>query len=35
MKNSEYDLIVGAVLIPGAQAPQIIQKKHLQLMKHS
>ena len=32
---SEYDLIVGAVLIPGAQAPQIIQKKHLQLMKHS
>ena len=32
---SEYDLIVGAVLIPGAQAPQIIQKKHLQSMKHS
>jgi len=32
---SEYDLIVGAVLIPGAQAPQIIQKKHLKLMKHS
>ena len=32
---SDYDLIIGAVLIPGAQAPQIIQKEHLQLMKHS
>jgi alanine dehydrogenase len=32
---SDYDLIIGAVLIPGAQAPQVIQKKHLQLMKHS
>ena len=32
---SDYDLIIGAVLIPGTQAPQVIQKKHLQLMKHS
>ena len=30
---SRFDLIIGAVLIPGSQAPKILQKKHLGLMK--
>ncbi len=28
-----FDLVIGAVLIPGAQAPKIIKKGHLKLMK--
>ena len=30
---SRFDLVIGAVLIPGSQAPKILQKKHLGLMK--
>ena len=30
---SKFDLIIGAVLIPGSQAPKVLQKKHLSLMK--
>ena len=29
----ESDLIIGAVLIPGAQAPRLIRREHLKLMK--
>jgi alanine dehydrogenase len=29
----KFDLIIGAVLIPGAQAPKIIKKEHLKIMK--
>ena len=29
----KFDLVIGAVLIPGAQAPKIIKKDHLKLMK--
>tara|TARA_B100000965_G_C19555540_1_gene742004 strand:- start:143 stop:1252 length:1110 start_codon:yes stop_codon:yes gene_type:complete len=29
----KFDLVIGAVLIPGSQAPQVIQKKHLKYMK--
>ncbi len=30
---AEADLVIGAVLIPGATAPRIIQREHLKLMK--
>jgi alanine dehydrogenase len=29
----EADLVIGSVLIPGASAPKLIQKKHLKMMK--
>ena len=29
----ESDLVIGAVLIPGARAPQIVRKEHLKIMK--
>jgi alanine dehydrogenase len=29
----ESDLVIGAVLIPGAQAPRLIRREHLKLMK--
>jgi alanine dehydrogenase len=30
---AESDLVIGAVLIPGAQAPHLIRREHLKLMK--
>jgi alanine dehydrogenase len=30
----ESDLVIGAVLLPGAKAPNLILKKHLSMMKH-
>ena len=30
---AESDLVVGAVLVPGAQAPKLIRREHLSLMK--
>jgi len=30
---SEADVVVGAVLVPGAKAPKLVRKKHLSLMK--
>jgi alanine dehydrogenase len=32
-KLSEADLVIGAVLIPGAATPRLIKRKHLKLMK--
>ncbi len=29
----EADLVIGSVLIPGASAPKLVQKKHLKMMK--
>ncbi len=28
-----FDMVIGAVLIPGSQAPQVVKKKHLKYMK--
>jgi alanine dehydrogenase len=30
---AESDLVIGAVLIPGAQAPKLVRREHLKLMK--
>ncbi len=32
---AESDLVIGAVLIPGAEAPKLVRKEHLSLMKKS
>jgi len=31
---AESDLVIGAVLIPGARAPKLIRREHLGLMKN-
>jgi alanine dehydrogenase len=30
----ESDLVIGAVLLPGAKAPNVIKRSHLPMMKH-